>query len=363
MTINIGWISGESCYLVADSLLSAESESARGLLVEYLDEENVPKDPHSTFAEVLAGQGSSFLEEGGAKAIQVSDTVAAVYCGDIGSAVAALVRLRTLLYTKPVREAIAECASLVHSAQLLIASYDEGGPRIWKISDGSIVEHYEEGSPIIAGSGAAFNHDFIRATIAALRSLILDGDDYLAAVICACQARGQRINTLPYRFGGSYWGIRTDSVGNHPCKDRLFVLYDGLSTAPAGVQVDGMHLVLAGTRNHIDFLYMPHRKAGRALVTDVRPILDDEIRRLFAEIEDYPPQPSYVSFVERRSGGLLVVAREPDDESQVAIRYEEETKVVAEKHIAQLLRSISGTPAVAIEVPLLFFKVSPRQET
>jgi hypothetical protein len=347
MTLLIGFnIRGVQC-LVADAALTSDAP---------FDDE----PPQSSFGEHHRTTPYGYVREGAIKLFQLGSGYIGGYCGHVASGLAALKQVRyRLLAHDEIHDVLTKARECVQDANLLIAGPDVNGVITrWYIHEDGIEEDYLNETRRILGSATEEQRAFVDKALDAIRPLTdprIDDHHLLTAAIVAIQAYGQRVDLVNHAIGGTFWGIGIREQGLIHQRDILYILFDQDETLPERVSSPSIWPVISGQRGHIAFAWrVSLRNAGlRVFVSDVNYVSDDEIHAVVPSIMDV--QPHYLTFVERRTGSVLICAREhPQDESLFAVKYlNGSVKITLGNIVQQRLQAFPGSrTSLPREVPL-----------
>jgi hypothetical protein len=298
VTINVAWIDDATVYLIADTAVTSKDRSR-------------PRAPSSTFGEPHLDHNER-VEEETAKIVEVTPGVAATFSGSLHGALAFLHRLRQrLLLGRLLPDVLEELAvdSWAGSFVILLGAALDDGPRIYRFSTSEGVrEYYEQRKPLIEGSLPSEGKQFVRRMCDSIFAL---GDDFLsvpdrvlAAAVASLQALGQRVDLTRDRAGGTFFGVHVEEHAVSPMQDMLYVLFKS-----ATIRDEIPRIAFVAIRGYVHLAWSTITNQYRAFVTDVRPVLDSEVRALLDHELSLPPEPlvPYYGFIEREVGSMVFI--------------------------------------------------------
>src|SRR5437868_1010028 len=136
MTICCGWLTNSSAYVVADSVLT-QKDTTGAVVGARVD---------TSFGEATISGPGKAIYEGAIKVVRLADDCVAAVTGDLPSATAAMSALRyQLIGGASIPGALVAEKDRVTGFRLLVAGHEDGGPRLWQLSERHVKEYYEPG--------------------------------------------------------------------------------------------------------------------------------------------------------------------------------------------------------------------------
>jgi hypothetical protein len=300
MTICCGWLTADSAFVVADSVVTQTS----------LNNAKVEVRADTSFGEATITEPGRARYEGSIKVVQLSDMCVGVMTGDLGLATSALRAIHYRLGSDSIPEALNQERRRVDgSFSLLIVGHENGSPRLWHLADQQIHERYEPGAMIVIGSAVQDDSHMRWMTSVLERSVSGNPDHMLAAVLTGAQLRGQVKSAMQLGVGGAYFGAHVTGRLVHLSKDLLYIFVD----QPIALNLSTSRAVLTGWRSGVAFTRVltaagtGHDERFVLLSSDIPDVSLSEMQRIHGLLKKTDTSPEYCVLVDQASGSYALI--------------------------------------------------------